>query len=120
MRTLNIVVVEALDARVHGALSVAVSAAALGRTVRLFFQGGAVSALAGGRIDPSDAVQPGAGVPTLAELFDQCRELGVPLFACETGLHMTGLTARALRDGVETSGLIGFLGGQAEGELIVV
>ena len=117
MRPLRIVVVEDAPARVHGAITLALAAAALGRDVGLFFQGEAVRALeAGGGSYPETPV---AGVATVAELMTQCGEMDVRLIACETGMHMSGLRASALLPGVETGGLIGFLA-DADAEIMTV
>lgn len=119
-RALNIVVVEEGHARVHGALSLAVAAAALGRPVSLFFQGPAVRALAKDQVWPEDSAFQSHGAPTVQELLLQCEDMAVPLSACETGLHVTGLGASGLRPGIETEGMISFLARQADADLLTI
>ncbi|MEO0499288.1 MAG: DsrE family protein [Pseudomonadota bacterium] len=104
-RGLSLVVLTDDATRLQGGLVLAVSAAALNRRTRLFFQGQAVALLAANRGWPSLP----DGVADIDQLFDQAQELGIDIAACETGLHGTGLTAADLRPGIQTFGTIGFL-----------
>jgi peroxiredoxin family protein len=106
---LGVIVSEGRHAQLHAALSLACSAAALGRPVRLFFSGAAVSALATGHLFDEDGACAAAGVPTVGELLLSAAELEVGLTACQSGLALTGLTAPELRPGVDTGGMIAFL-----------
>lgn len=119
-RALNIIVMADDHAQVHGALSLAAAAAALGRPVRMFFQGVAVRALAEHRNWADDSALEAEGAPTISDLLTQCSELQVPVSACETGLHVTGIGAAGLRPGIETEGLIAFLAHQSDAELVTV
>lgn len=87
------IVVTAAD-RAAPALRVAAAAAALGRTVAVHCDGPSVAALA---------------APAGAELA-AALGLGVAVTACQSGLAEAGLDAAALAPGVETGGLVGFLG----------
>lgn len=120
LRPLNLLILDDGHARLHGGLSVAVSAAALGRPVHIFFQGLAVRALVSDRPWPEDSAARDKGVAAIKELFAQAAELGIALTACESGLHLAGLTANALPPGIETGGLIGFLSGAGEGDLLTI
>jgi predicted peroxiredoxin len=118
-RGLAIVFAEANHARLHGGLSLALAAAALGRPVRLFFQGEAVCALQAGRRWAGDKANRAAGLPPLAELLAQAIGLGVPTMACESGLHLCGLGQPGLIAGVETGGMVAFLADAREDELLL-
>ncbi len=116
---LAIILTEANHARMHAALTLACSAAALGRTVRLLFQGESVCALQHGRAWGGDATYAAAGLPRLYELITSARELGVHIMACPTGLHLCGLDAANLHEHVETGGMIAFLTDAASDELLL-
>ncbi len=118
-QAMNLIFVEDSHARLHGGLGTACASAALGRQVRLFFQGAAVAALA--RRDwPEDAAHVRIGSPSIADLLAQCAELDIPISACETGLHLAGLTAADLPEHTETCGLVAFLADRAEMPVILV
>lgn len=106
---LAIIVAEPVHARVQAALTLACSAAALGRPARLFFAGPSVLALAPGFERDAEAAFAAAGVPTLDELLASAAELGVPVTACQSGLALTGLTPAELRPGVDPGGMVAFL-----------
>ncbi len=116
---LAIVLTEANHARMHAALTLACSAAALGRPVRLFFHGEAVCALQHGRAWGGDATYAAAGLPRLADLITSAGELGVHMMACPTGLHLCGLDAANLPEQIETGGMIAFLTDAARDELVM-
>jgi predicted peroxiredoxin len=96
-RGLALVFAEANHARLHAGLSLAVSAAALGCPVRLFFHGESV-----------------------AELLATALGLGLPVMACQSGLHLCGLSAATLAGGIEAGGMIAFLADAKTDELLVV
>jgi predicted peroxiredoxin len=118
-RGLAVIFAEANHARLHGGLSLALAAAALGRPVRLFFQGEAVCALQVGRQWAGDKSYRSGGLATLADLLEQARGLGLPLMACESGLHLCGLSAPGLVDGIETGGMVAFLADARSDELLM-
>lgn len=118
-RGLAIVFAEANHARLHGGLSLALAAAALGRPVRLFFQGEAVCALQVGRHWAGDKTLKAGGLPTLAELLVQTCEIGIDMMACESGLHLCGLSPPGLIAGTGTGGLIAFLADANADDLLI-
>lgn len=117
---LALVFAEANHARLHGGLSLALAAAALGRPVRLFFQGEAVCALQIKRHWAGDKSYKAGGLPLLSDLLDQAIGLGLPMMACESGIHLCGLSAPNLIAGVETGGLVAFLADARSDELLFV
>lgn len=106
---LALIFAEANHARLHGGLSLALAAAALGRPVRLFFQGEAVCALQAERHWAGDKSYKAGGLPRLSDLLDQAIGLGLPMMACESGIHLCGLSAPNLIPGIETGGMVAFL-----------
>ncbi len=117
---LALVFAEANHARLHGGLSLALAATALGRHVRMFFQGEAVCALQVERHWAGDKACKAAGLPQIAELLGQATGLGLPIMACESGIHLCSLSAPGLIAGVETGGLVAFLADAREDELLFV
>lgn len=117
---LALVFAEANHARLHGGLSLALAASALGRPVRLFFQGEAVCALQTGRHWAGDKACKAGGLPLLSDLLDQAVGVGLPMMACESGIHLCGLSAPGLIAGVETGGLVAFLADARNDELLFV
>ncbi|MBZ6377474.1 hypothetical protein B5C34_04745 [Pacificimonas flava] len=113
-RGLTLVVLSDEHARVHGGLTLAATAAAMGRSVQVFFQGEAVRAVLADRCWAKDPSLREHGIATVRQLLDQCSELGVRLVACETGIHQTGARQRGLYAAVETGGLVGALTEDAE------
>ncbi len=116
-RGLAIVFAEANHARIHGGLTLACAAAALGRPVRLFFQGEAVCALQIDRHWTGDRAYAAAGLPKISQLLRHAADLDVAVMACESGLHLCGLGRVTLIEGVETGGMISFLADAREDEL---
>lgn len=117
-RALSILVAEQAYARVHAALMLACSAAALGRPVHIFFGGRSVQALLAGARSPEDAEFAAAGVPTVPELLASAGELGVDLTACQSGLALSGARAAELRHDAEAGGLIAFLAADPHAEIV--
>ena len=75
---------------------------------RVFCQGDAVAALAPLR-DPHDAGHAAAGLPTLAELFEEALGLGVEVIACQSGLALTAIDADTLDPRVGFGGPVSIL-----------
>ncbi len=117
-RGLALIFAEANHARLHGGLSLVLAAAALGRPVRLFFQGEAVCALQVGRHWTGDKAYRAGGLPQISELLEQVRGLELPMMACESGVHLCGLSAPGLIPGVETGGMVAFLADARDDELL--
>lgn len=96
------IIVSQSGPRLATALTVAASAAALGRTVSILFDGSSVAALA-----PAD--------PLLIIAID----LGVGVTACQTGLADARLTTADLPTGVITGGMVGFLAQVGDAQLLL-
>lgn len=130
---LSIVVYSGHFDKVHYALVMAAAAAAIGRSVTLFFTMGACHALkradkgaepAWRQLPLSEGGGPGnnkggdkddsfadMGVATFEELLASCAQLGVRFMVCEMGLRAIGLEGEPLRDDIplEEGGLVTFL-----------
>jgi peroxiredoxin family protein len=135
--SLSIVVFSGDFDRVHYALAMAASAAALGKAATLLVTGGAVRALAadtdgeagwralhagdGRTAGQADAEYRARGVAGFEELLAACAELGVRLIACEMGMRLAGLDRAALRGDVaiEEAGLATFLADASAGVTFV-
>ena len=118
-RGLAIIFSAADHARLHAGLTLACSAAALDRPVALFFHGDSVAALAPGRHWQGDVPLAAAGIPQLGALLGSATELGVAMMACQSGLHLCGLSAAGLADGVEAGGMIAFLAAVQDAEILL-
>jgi predicted peroxiredoxin len=114
LQGLRIIAAGADESRLHAALSVASAWAALDRPARIFLQAEAAGLLA--RLDEHD---PGDGQPSLRELLTESLALGVSVTACQTGLALCGLSAEDLPEGVETGGLVGFLAGGGDDQVMM-
>lgn len=117
---LAIIFSEPAHARSHAALTLACSSAALGRRVHLFFHGEAVTILEPHRRWRGDETLAAVGISGLSELLGSARDLGVAMMACPSGLHLCGITANLLPDGVETGGMMAFLASAPGAQIIVV
>ncbi len=96
------IIVSAAGPRLTTALTLAASAAALGRRVAILFDGSSVAAL------------------TVADpLLGTAIDLGVAVTACQTGLADAGLTAGALPAGVVTGGMVGFLASVGDAQILL-
>jgi predicted peroxiredoxin len=95
VRGLTIVMAESDAERLRAALTLAATNAALGGRTRVFCQSEAVRLLAD-RSAPRDPAYVAAGLPSLAELFEEALGLGVEIIACQSGLHLTGIAADGL------------------------
>lgn len=118
-RRLAIIFSAADHARLHAGLTLACSVAALDGAVALFFHGESVAALAPGRHWQGDVPLVAAGIPPIVTLLASANDLGVAVMACQSGLHLCGLSAAALADGVETGGMIAFLAGAQNAEIVL-
>ena len=119
--------------RVHYALVLATSTAAIGGRATLFFTGEAVRALAddGWRLLPGAGGAGGgeideryrrSGVAGFAELLDAAVALGVRFIVCEMGLRVVGLSREDLRADVpvELAGVVTLLADPAARCLIFI
>jgi peroxiredoxin family protein len=126
-------------ARVHYALVLASSAAAIGRPATLFFAGGAVEALrkpdADGmlgwrRMTAANGTSAGvlddgyarAGVATFETLLGACTALGVRFLVCEMALRLARLDPVDLRADValEVTGAVSLLAATPAGAALVM
>lgn len=101
-------------------LELAAANAALGGRARLFAQGEAVAALALPIGDARDPDYAGAGLPTLADLFEAALALGVEAIACQSGLALMGLTADMLEPRMTFGGPMSMLQTLGEDRLVTV
>lgn len=134
---LSVVVFSGEFDRVHYALAMAASAAALGKGATLLFTGSGLRALAadvdgeagwrtlrsgdgrwGGQVDADYRAR---GVAGFEELLSACVELGVRLIACEMGMRLAGLDRGGLRTdlAIEEAGLATFLADASAGVTFV-
>jgi peroxiredoxin family protein len=108
--------------RAHYAFMLAAGAAAIGRRVVVFATNEGCQALAADWHAIPDAARDraviAAGVAGLDELREAAEALGVVLMACESGLHMAGLTGMALLHGVQVAGIPSFLSRVGTGQFI--
>lgn len=117
---LAIIFSDSAHGRLHAGLSLACATAALGRPVRMFFHSESVCAFDRHRKWKGDETFATAGVPPLCDMITTALELGVVTMACTTGLHLCGLTANQLPEGVEAAGMVAFLADAEEHQLLFV
>ena len=113
MQGLSIVVAGTDPGRLHAALSMAAAWAALERPARIFLQAEAAGLLS--RLNEKGE----GGQPSLSEMLAESMALGVSITACQSGLGLSGLSADALPEGVETGGLVGFLAEHGDDQLMM-
>ena len=105
MTGLLLVISEAGGERFAAAIEVAAAAAALDRPVAMLLRGPAVKAL---------------GQPKLSRAFDLLFEMGVEVGLCQTAMAACGMVAADLPPRVAAHGLVAFLAGRADWQLVVV
>jgi predicted peroxiredoxin len=113
MQGLSIVIAAADPARFRSALELAAANAALDRPTRVFLQAQAVPLLWA-------EDEPGRGIPSMMEILGEAVALEVKISACQSGLALGGREASALPGGVETEGLLSFLAGSGDDQLLIV
>jgi predicted peroxiredoxin len=116
LRGLTVVVAEPHRLRV--ALEMAAAAAALDARARVFCQGEAVLALSPLRSRQDDD-HIAAGLPTLAEMFEEAVGLGVEMIACQSGLHLMGVDAITLDPRIGFGGLVSLMQTLGDDRLVV-
>ncbi|KKC24408.1 hypothetical protein [Sphingomonas sp. SRS2] len=119
MRGLTLLVATADGDRLHAALTYAAAGAAAGRSVKLHLHEGAVSLLARSPEAPGDAARAKAGLPTLAQIFDEALSLGVAISVCQSGLALAAIDLAELDFRIEAQGPVGLLAASDEDRLIV-
>jgi peroxiredoxin family protein len=130
---LAVIVVSGAYVRVHYALVLASSSAAIGRPAILFFTmdgcGALVAAGADGvagwrRLDgaANDDAHVAAGIAGFETLLEACVELGVDILVCETGLRALGLRPADLRSDVpfRVVGAVTLLAAVANGGVVIM
>jgi len=119
MRPLAIVIGSIAHDRLHAALAIANSSAALGRTVSVCFHAEAVRA-----VDPEfqwfeDQRFTAGGLPAIHDLLGMAIEMGVDVVVCQSGMALTGMSMIDLDDRIHAGGLISFLGHAKDAELLL-
>ena len=114
--------------RAYQALTLALTARAMGQEVTLVLAFGALRALAEDRLgDPLPgpdrwSAQRGENLatPTVQSLLQDARALGVQLWACETVALLTGTDPEQLQGKVETVGLPQIIKRQQAGQVLYI
>jgi len=119
MRGLTILVVAADPERFHAALTYAAAAAATGCPVHVHLHEAAVALLRSPMAAPSDADRADAGIPTLAQIFDDALSLGVAMTICQSGLALARLQLDRLDPRLEPQGPVGLLAALGDARLLV-
>jgi len=104
-----IIVADANHERLRTALITACAQAALGGAVSFFLQGAAVGLLRNPIEDPDGPRQLAAGLPTLAQLFEETAAMGVGFAACQSSLALLSASAADFDQRIQWAGMIGFL-----------
>jgi predicted peroxiredoxin len=120
VRGLTVIVAVADAPRLHAALSIAAASAASGAATRVYIHGDAVGLLAGPLQAPEDERHCAAGLPMLAELFEEALGLGVRLICCQTGLLLSAIAADRLDPRIEIGGLVGLFAALGDDRLVTV
>jgi predicted peroxiredoxin len=119
MRGLTVILAEPAPARLRAALSLGCAVAALGGRARLFLHEEAASLLASPLTSPADARRVAAGLPTLAELFDEALSMPVEIIVCQSGLTLAGLAADRLDPRIVAGGLVGVVATVADDRILL-
>jgi predicted peroxiredoxin len=120
MKQLGIIIADDNPERLRTALVMASAHVALGGAARCFFQGASVALLRAPIADPDGARQSAAGLPTLAQLFEEATGLGIRFAACQSSLPLLGLSAADFDPRIEWTGMIGFLSMIDPGDQLMV
>ena len=120
VKRLAIVIADHNPERLRTALIMAAGHVALGGESRLFLQGAAVALLRAPIHDPDSDRQSAAGLPTLAQLFDEATGLGIRFSACQSSLALLGLAATDFDARIDWTGMIGFLSIVEPGDQLIV
>ena len=119
MRGLTIILAEPSPPRLRAALSLAAAVAALGGRARLFLHEDAVTLLAAPLADAGDDRRSTAGLPTMAQLFEEALAMSVEVILCQSGLALAGLDAGTLDQRLLTGGLIGIVSAIGDDRLLL-
>jgi predicted peroxiredoxin len=118
MRGLTAIVTQPSGLR--AGLELAAASAALGARARLFAQGEAVAALTMPLRGAHDEDYRAAGLPMLAELFEEALALGVEIIACQSGCALIGVTADMLDARLRYGGPVSVLQTLGEDRLLAI
>jgi len=105
--------------RLHAALSFAAAAAATGDPVSLHLHEGAVGLLRVPMMAPGDTARRKAGLPDLAQMWEEALALGVAVSVCQSGLALSGLSLEGLDPRIEAQGPLGLLARTGAGRMLV-
>lgn len=105
MTGLLMIVSDVEGERFAAAMEVAAAAAALGRPVAILLRGPAVRAL---------------GQSHVAAAFDLLFELGADIGICQTAMATHGMTAQDVPAGIEAHGMVHFLSGRPDWQIVLV
>jgi predicted peroxiredoxin len=119
MRGVTVILAEAAPARLRAALSLASAVAAVGGRARIFLHEDAVTLFAAPLTSPADARRTTAGLPTLAQLFEEALALPVEVILCQSGLAMAGMDVGHLDPRLATGGLIGVVAAAGDDRLVL-
>ena len=119
MRGVTVILTEAAPARLRAALSLASAVAAVGGRARLFLHEDAVTLFATPLTSPADARRSVAGLPTLAQLFEEALAMPVEVILCQSGLAMAGMDHGQLDPRIATGGLVGVLAMAGEDRVVL-
>lgn len=118
MPGLTILVATGDAERLHAALAFAAAGAAAGTTTRLHLHEGAAALLKAPLEAPNDAARRQAGLPALADLWEEALALGVAISLCQGGLALSGLGLEDLDPRLEAQGPVGLLAGLGDDRLV--
>lgn len=104
MPGLLLIVTQAPGERFAAAVELAATAAALDRPVAVLLRGPAVKAL---------------GQQPVAKAFDLLFELGAEVSICQTAMDAHALTTADLPPGIEPLGMVAFLQGRADWQIVL-
>lgn len=119
MRGLTVILAEPSPARLRAALALASAAAALGARTRLFLHEDAVSLLAGPLRSAADGRHAAAGLPTLAQLFEEALAMPVEVIACQSGLTLAGVEAHHIDPRIAAGGLVSVMATAGEDRVVL-
>ncbi len=105
MSGLLLIVTECQSERFAAAAELAATKAALAQPVAVLFRGDSLAAIAG---------------PTADDALNVLRDMGVALYACQTALAAHDLRADDLPPGIEASGMVAFLRGRGDWQILLV
>lgn len=109
LKDTGIILADANHERLRTALVTACALNALGGSTRIFLQGTAVGMLRNPITDPEEMLQFAAGLPNLAQLFEEALGMGVTFACCQSSLILLDAAATDFDQRIQWMGMIGFL-----------